>query len=81
MSDLDIDRATKEGIIGASPFPVEFANVNLIHADLEIKIKSKLESPMAYKRMCAFLCYFFFQLSFLPDHIMRMDTDSSQTCQ
>jgi hypothetical protein len=76
MTDLDLGSATKEGIIGASPFPVEFANVNLIHADLEIKIKSKLESPMAYKRMCAFLFYFFFQLSFLPDHTMRMDTNS-----
>jgi hypothetical protein len=35
MSDLDFNSAMKEGIIGASPFPVEFANVNLYPNILE----------------------------------------------
>ena len=76
LSDLALDNKTKEEIRNASLFPVDFQeNVNLIHTDLEVNVTKDLY----YKRMCAFWFYFFFQLPFLPDYVMRMDTDSCLT--
>lgn len=79
MMDQDIAHETKMEIIKVSPYPVHFqSNISMIHPEFESN-RSLVGGGMDYKRMCAFWFYFFFQLPFLPDYVMRMDSDSCLT--
>lgn len=92
MMDQDIPHETKRQIIKVSPYPVEFrSNITMIHSELEsqfywngVAVEQQQEQQqqheqLDYKRMCLFWFDTFFRLPFLPDYVMRMDSDSCLT--
>jgi hypothetical protein len=78
MSDAPLDNQTQTKLGNVSPFPIEFQPIiQLAHPELEPNATTIRD--LLYKRMCAFWFYYFFELEFLPDYVMRMDTDSCLT--
>lgn len=73
LHDDELKTSTKSALRKASPFPVYFHSVVL---DQPRDKKWASVQEIDYKRMCAFWFHDFFELNFLPDYVMRMDTDS-----
>ena len=80
LSDVDLDNKTLAKIEQASPFPVQFhVDVPFSKTKDEPEIIPGYKWDASYKRMCAFWFKYFFELDFLPNFVMRMDTDSCLT--
>lgn len=82
LSDVTLDNATQAKIKQASPFPVKFhMNVPFSKTEDEPDVipGDGSDFDQSYKRMCAFWFKYFFHLDFLPQYVMRMDTDSCLT--
>lgn len=77
LSDASLDNKTRAKIVQASPFPVRFhLDVPFSKTEDEPDEIPVTHEGVAYKRMCAFWFKYFFELGFLPNYVMRMDTDS-----
>jgi len=73
LHDGELSNSTRLALTNASPFPLYFHEILFIQPRDE---KWANESNVSYKRMCAFWFHYFFELDFLPDYVMRLDTDS-----
>jgi len=73
MYDGKLSNSTRLALTEASPFPLYFREILYIQPRDD---KWANVSIVGYKRMCAFWFHYLFELEFLPDYIMRLDTDS-----
>jgi Glycolipid 2-alpha-mannosyltransferase len=76
LHEDELSNATIDALTDASPFPVSFHKFVF---DQPRDKQWENEKDLNYKRMCAFWFHYFFELDFLPDYVMRMDTDSCLT--
>jgi hypothetical protein len=81
IHDEPMKNETQQKLRKASPFPVKFFSVNLTRPAWEEKdIPAGMnDHEISYQRMCAFWFHTIFELDFLPDYMMRLDTDSCLT--
>ena len=76
LYDKELSNATCEDLKEASRFPMSFHKIIF---DNPRDAQWANITDIQYKRMCAFWFHYFFELTFLPDYVMRLDTDSCVT--
>ena len=80
LHENELTNSTRLALTDVSPFPIYFHEV-LYEQPRDRKwenVTIKFEG-LPYLRMCAFWFHYIFELKFLPDYIMRLDTDSCLT--
>ena len=80
LHENELTNFTRHALTYFSPFPIYFHEI-VYEQPRDRKwenVTIKFEG-LPYLRMCAFWFHYIFELEFLPDYIMRLDTDSCLT--
>ena len=76
LYDGELSNATRQALKEASPFTVLYHEIVFVDPR---DAQWENETQIDYKRMIAFWFHYFFELNFLPDYVMRLDSDSCIT--